>query len=100
MYSQFQIQHEVFLFKTHGEDVISNESNRLSFDNNRLHFSLPKGSYILFFLALDKQIKIEVTKLEQWGASKILIDNETRTIYNLPAQTQDPVSLPNDFNKN
>lgn len=52
------------------------------------------------FLALNKTITIEVAKLNKWGNSEQLIDDDTRTIYSLPVKSKDPVSLPNDFNKN
>lgn len=77
-----------------------NETDRLRFDDNKLHASLPKGQYTLRFFLLNKNITINVAKLAQWGSSQQLIDNDTKTIYSLPANSKDPVTLPNDFNKN
>ena len=83
VYRGFRIEEVVLLRTTNSTGVLSNETERLRFDDNKVHVSFPKGLYILKFLSLNRYI-----------------DNDTRTIYSLPVNSKDPVSLPNDFNKN
>lgn len=80
-------------------EIISDESNKLKVNEGILSANLPKGFYILNFLALNKSVNIQVAKLVEWGSSKQLIDNDTKTICSLPANSQSPVSLSNDFTK-